>query len=333
MRATPASGRWRVPERAIILRRPPPSSASRPPVSILDHRPRSVSELIDAAIAVVRRHFARYALIAACCVVPAQVAQSVIITTMDVRLGDPTNPDFAAMGALALVAILFVALAESALAIAVARSWEGHDDVDVGAALRGGLARWIPAFLSVVLKYVVLVLFGVVGFVAGIAIMAGVSLATGLSPDPRSPVTLLGVLLVMVIGGLTALPAIGRLAVVPMTAILERRNPVSALRRSYELTRGYWKHAVGASALAFLIVVIPYIGASLLAGLLGQQIVEQLVGVAVSVVLTPVYVASLTALYYDLRIRKEGFDLEVMASRLATAVPDAGPDVPATGGA
>ena len=40
-----------------------------------------------------------------------------------------------------------------------------------------------------------------------------------------------------------------------------------------------------------------------------------------------------TLLYYDLRIRKEGFDLELMASRLATAVPDAGPDLPVTRGA
>ena len=108
---------------------------------------------------------------------------------------------------------------------------------------------------------------------------------------------------------------------------------VGALSRSNQLTKGLWKHSVGVSALAFLIAVVPYLGATLLAGEFGSRIVQQIVGMVMSVILTPIYVASLVALYYDLRIRKEGFDLELMASELATAVPDAGPDLPIVRGA
>ena len=311
----------------------PPSPPPVPPLPSLDHRPRSVSELIDAAIALVRRNVARYALVAAICLVPAQVLQLVIVRVTGVDFTNATTPDFGALGAILAVSLLFFALLEASLAAAVAQSWEGRDEVDVGSALRTGLRRWIPALVAIVLKYVVLVAFAMVGFVVGMIIMIGVLLASGGTPSPTDPLMFALGAVVMVVGALAALPAIGRLAVVPLTTILERTNPLAALRRSNQLTRGLWKHSVGASAMAFLIAIVPYFGASLLASLLGSQIVEQVVGVVVSVLLMPVYVASIVALYYDLRIRKEGFDLELMANRLATAVPDAGPDVPATSGA
>jgi hypothetical protein len=301
-------------------------------VSSLDHRPRSVSELIDAAIALVRRHFVRYCLVAACCLVPAQVIQLVVVKVTGLDFTNPTRLDFGAMGMVLAVSLAFVALLESALAAAVAQTWTGSDEVDVPAALKAGLVRWVPALVAIVLKYLLLFALGMLGLLVGIMLMVGVMLATG-RKQPNDPLIIAFVVVSMVVGALAALPAIGRLAVVPLTTILERTNPVAALVRSNQLTRGLWKHAVGVSALAFVIAIVPYLGASLLAGVVGSQIVQQVVGVVASVVLTPVYVASLTALYYDLRIRKEGFDLELMASRLATTVPDAGPDAPATRGA
>lgn len=299
----------------------------------LDHRPRSVSELIDAAIALVRRNAVRYALVAAICLVPAHVVEVAIMRVTRVDLTNTTTPDFGALGAIVAVSIIFLALLEGALAAAVAQSWEGRDEVDVASALRVGLRRWLPTLLAIVLKYALLVAFALVGFAVGMIAMVGVMVGMKGTWSPTDPLMYALVGLVMLLGAFAALPAIGRLAVVPLTAILEPNNPLDALRRSSQLTRGLWKHAVGTSAMAFLIAIVPYLGASLLAGLLGSTILEQAVGVVVSVLLMPVYVASLVALYYDLRIRKEGFDLELMANRLATAVPDAGPDAPATSGA
>ena len=331
----PSRGRWRIGGTGshLVAPRATRRRSRPPPVPPLDHRPRSVSELIDAAIALVRRNIARYAIVAAVCLVPAQVLQLVIVRVTGVDLSNASTPDFGALGAILVVSLVFFALLEASLAAAVAQSWEGRDEVDVALALRTGLRRWIPTLLAIVLKYVLLVAFAMVGFVVGMIIMIGVLVARGETPSPTDPLMFALGGVVMLVGALAALPAIGRLAAVPLTAILERNHPVAALRRSNQLTRGLWKHAVGTSAMAFLIAIVPYLGASLLASLLRSQIVEQVVGAVVSVLLLPVYVASLVALYYDLRIRKEGFDLELMASRLATAVPDAGPDVPATSGA
>ena len=214
----------------------------------------------------------------------------------------------------------------------MAQSWNGRDDVDVPAALRAGLRRWVPALTAIVLKYLLLFALAMIGFIVGMMVLIGVMLATGRRDAPDALMFVV-VGLVMLVGGLATLPAIGRLAVVPTTAILEPRGPVGALARSNQLTKGLWKHSVGVSALAFLIAVVPYLGATLLAGEFGSRIVQQIVGMVMSVILTPIYVASLVALYYDLRIRKEGFDLELMASELATAAPDAGPDLPIVRGA
>ena len=62
----------------------------------------------------------------------------------------------------------------------------------------------------------------------------------------------------------------------------------------------------------------------LLATATGSQIGQQFAGIVVTVLLTPIYVGALTALYYDLRIRKEGYDIEVMSQALGVAsAPDA----------
>jgi hypothetical protein len=299
----------------------------------LDHRPRSVSELIDVAIALVRRNVVRYAIVAAVCLVPAEVAQLVVVRARGVDLTNATDPDFVGLGMIVAVSVTFLALLEAALAAAVSQSWEGREEVDVGAALRMGLRRWVPALVAIVLKYAILVAFALAGVIVGVIISTGVVIARGGAGSPSDPVFMVIAVATLLLSAVVALPPIGRLALVPLTAVVEPGGPLAALRRSNQLTRGLWKHAVGVSALAFLIAIVPYLGASLLAGLSGSQIVQQVVGLMVSVILTPVYVASLVALYYDLRIRKEGFDLELMASRLAAAVPDAGPDVSATSGA
>lgn len=61
-------------------------------------------------------------------------------------------------------------------------------------------------------------------------------------------------------------------------------------------------------------------GAGALHGLsLRDQIVEQVTGGFVEVILTPFLLSVLTVLYYDLRVRKEAFDIELLARNLGYA--------------
>ena len=295
---------------------------------LLDHRPRSASELIDAGFALARRDYVRYCLIAAIGVAPWQVARLVVVrlTGADLSAQAQAVGDLGPLAIVGAVALVFYAFVEAALAVAVSAEYEGTA-LHLPDALTTGLRRWLPVLLSILLKYVIMVAFAIGGMLVGLVIDIVLSLTLGIDA-PDSPVMIALVIFAMLLGVLAALPAIGRYAAVPMTAALEPLGPFAALRRSRELTRGLWKHAVGVSALAWVIVAVPSLGVSLLASQLGPPIVEQLAGIVVTVLLSPIYVASLVALYYDLRIRKEGFDLELMANRLAPPEPDAGTGAP-----
>jgi hypothetical protein len=105
--------------------------------------------------------------------------------------------------------------------------------------------------------------------------------------------------------------------------LLERIGPARALRRSFRLVRGRWWPTAGALLVGYLLIsilgalvtaaimVIPAVVAedNTLAGALGA-VVGGTVG---SVLTTPYSAAVVTLLYFDLRVRKEGLDLQLIA--------------------
>jgi hypothetical protein len=52
-----------------------------------------------------------------------------------------------------------------------------------------------------------------------------------------------------------------------------------------------------------------------------DAIVRSVANIATSVVVTPFSAAVITVLYFDARVRKEGFDLELMARRIGVEPP------------
>jgi hypothetical protein len=54
---------------------------------------------------------------------------------------------------------------------------------------------------------------------------------------------------------------------------------------------------------------------------LPQRILNQAVSGVTNIVVQPIQLGTVTLLYYDLRIRKEGFDLERLARTLQTEPP------------
>jgi hypothetical protein len=91
-------------------------------------------------------------------------------------------------------------------------------------------------------------------------------------------------------------------------------GPAGALQRSWTLTRGYRGKVFLAMLVTFLIFSIPFVGLGMLAAVFGGGgLIFAIVTVALSVLITPLIYVTLTVLYYDLRVRKEGFDLEMLA--------------------
>ena len=160
--------------------------------------------------------------------------------------------------------------------------------------------------------------------------------------------------------GLLWLVAATQLLFLPQALLLEGRGPIGAMRRSGDLVGGYGFRVFGCLLLlgmvlfvislglrlplAYLVDTVLNIapGAAALSGGGGngaanaqQQVVSLISSGLAHLLLIPFIVCVVTVLYYDLRIRKEGADIELLAVELGypplSALGPFLPPVPAYG--
>ncbi|HKH94784.1 MAG TPA: hypothetical protein VKA54_23450 [Gemmatimonadaceae bacterium] len=142
------------------------------------------------------------------------------------------------------------------------------------------------------------------GSVIAVAIMSGLLIGLGT--------------LLLVIPGIIA--AVWTMVATPVAAIEGRRNS-DALGRSRELARGQFWHVLGTTLLVWAIVIALMIGAAIALGLvfglfgLPDRITD-MVGELAMVPLFPLIGVAVAMLYYDLRVRSEGADVQAMVEAL-----------------
>lgn len=215
-------------------------------------------------------------------------------------------------GVVALVQWLVIEpLATAAMTGAVSDLYLGRRS-SLWSAYRGVLRR-----LAAVLGVTALLLLAGIGAIA--AVVALVTLL-GLALGPAGAG--LGVLLVPGAAILAAI-AFTRLTFAMPAVIIERCAAVEALRRSWGLVRGSTGRIFG---ILLLVTIITGVITALLTGLLqvGTQfgdaatrlVLQQLVALVATVLVQPVTLIVVVLLYYDQRIRREAFDIEMLASTL-----------------
>lgn len=118
--------------------------------------------------------------------------------------------------------------------------------------------------------------------------------------------------------------------------VAENLGPLEALSRSWRLTKGNVLRALGYQILLYLIttlvlampvaliqqIIILLLPTSSLAA---ATAASNMVAASLSIVWTPFSVAAIVLLYYDLRVRHEGFDLELRVAEMEQRLPP--PDV------
>jgi hypothetical protein len=122
-------------------------------------------------------------------------------------------------------------------------------------------------------------------------------------------------------------------AVAVPVLLLEDVRGRKALRRSRLLVRGRWWSTAAALLLSTLLqtivnLVFTGVGTALVAAAdneLADAVVNTVLGTAASVFTTPFAAAVTAVLYFDLRVRKEGFDLEMLARQVGVDPTDVGP--------
>jgi Uncharacterised protein family (UPF0259) len=126
--------------------------------------------------------------------------------------------------------------------------------------------------------------------------------------------------LLLIFPGLILLSGLA-LSSVAMVVELPARA-TDAMRRSWQLSLGYRFKIFGAIVLAGLLFLAPSLAIAGIWGALGSAgngLSARVVGELIQILVYPYFYTVLTLLYYDLRVRKEGFDLEVLSASMQPA--------------
>jgi len=142
------------------------------------------------------------------------------------------------------------------------------------------------------------------GSVIAVSIMSGILIGLGT--------------LLLVIPGI--LIAVWTVVATPVAAIEGLKNS-SALKRSRDLARGQFWHVLGTMLLAWIIVMVLVFGLAIALGLLFGLVavperLTQMLTQLLMVPLFPLIAVTASLLYYDLRVRGEGADVQAMVDAL-----------------
>jgi hypothetical protein len=252
-------------------------------------RPLTVGEILDTSFSLYRRHFGALATVALVCTgIPL-----VLRMFLEASGGFLANLTLGILYALSLVVLNLVATA--ATVFIVSESYLGRP-----LSARDALRRATPYMGRILVCSLLMAMAVGLGFL--LLFIPGVILAVGLA---------------------LAIPAV----------VLEPGISASgALSRSWELTRGARWRIFGLGITLLVMLYVPIVAITgLLAFLLptsagmfsggGSAWVVAVVAIGglVQMFIYPLFYCVLTVTYYDLRVRKEGFDLELLASTLQSA--------------
>jgi hypothetical protein len=231
------------------------------------------------------------------------------------RPATPTEGDFTRLAGIfgrlalffivaALAAIVLLSAQSASLIEAAAARYLGRP-MTVGEAFGAGLAAaprvifaGIAVFVAIVGMWVVLAIVFVVarnGIVIGVGVIAGIVATFFLFAS---------------------------WLVAPVVATLERKGPIAALRRSWGLSSGHRWRILGLQILLAILqgVISTLISFVFVAAFVGDAtvriIAQNVVNVVATVAWAPVEWAAFTVFYFDLRVRKEAFDLQLAAEAL-----------------
>jgi len=241
-------------------------------------RPLSLGEVLDVGFGLYRMRFPALLVIAvACRLLP-------ILIGVYLDAGELTPLNFGLRLGASLLALVFSAVAVAASTFVVSEAYLGRE-ISAGAALSGALTfTWR---------------------------LVGISLLTSL-------VVGLGLLL-FIVPGLILLTGF---LLSPVAAVLEGRRALAAMRRSWELTVGHKSKVFFVLLVSFLLLMLPLLAVGALGGLFGMgeggasDLAVLVLPLVIQVFVYPFVYVVQTVLYYDLRVRGEGFDLDLLAATL-----------------
>jgi hypothetical protein len=304
----------------------------------------STGELLDRTFRLYKDHFKLFLGIAT--LGPAAMLAFQLLTAASTTLPGATGnqaragayPAAFGVGVIAGVVIMLagMALAHAATVRAVAAVYLGRQ-ISIGAsygALKGRVWRVLGLFFAIIF------LVGLCGFVIIAAAVALGSLAVlGGAQAGRTGAVAGGLvgIAAAVIGGLLAIAVYVRYSLSIQACVVEDQGIRGSMRRSVFLCKGSRGRVLAIYFVFGILAWIVSIGLGGLAGGISVLIPNKIAGFViiylasfVSGSLTgPLATIGMSLLYYDERVRKEAFDLQLMMATLDETAPGAPVPVPA----
>jgi len=297
----------------------------------VDLRPMSLGELLDRTFSLYKQHFWLFIGVTALPFVFLLLLQLAGNAFQGEQLGamqtgqiSPSLMGGAIAGAsvIVIVYILMACAAQAATIFAVSDVYLGNE-----ATVKGSFAQVGTKLLRILGIFLVIFCMAV-----GAAIVAGICFAILV----RAPALLF---LMFLAGFVVAIYFFCRIAVAVPVAMLEDAGPTKAIGRSFELTKGF---AGQIFLICLLVGIIAIVGSIILNVLflggafsavrehrqvpMGTTILYQIFAFGEQVLIGPIGTIAISLMYYNLRVRKEAFDVQhLMASMGEAPSPGARP--------
>lgn len=267
-------------------------------------RPMGIGDILDETFRLYRENFVLFLAIVAIIEVPAQIINLLLTLSIPIpttgtsgeamtssQLNALTNATAARTGLTSLTSLVTTfatAIMTAALAVAISNRYLGRP-ATLGDSYRATLNRLGALLVAILWSGLRLILM---------------------------TVTIIGIPFAIYFGVAWSL--------LSQVVMLENVSGAGASRRSRELVRGYWWKTVGLLIVVLLLTGVLSSIPALIAGaafgagagsLSARLLVIGIVSLIIGVFARPIQIIATTLLFYDLKIRKEAFDLEAMAQQ------------------
>jgi hypothetical protein len=290
--------------------------------------PRSATEIVDGAVQLIRPEFGYFLRIAAIGAIPALLQAVITLIAFPAAPLDPAamlRREYT-MLPLSLLTYAFATVQSGAILGAALALLRGQALPTVWEAFLIAFRRFFPLLGANLLLILVAVIVAlpVVAVLVFVAAASGTGLAAMLGTGSTGTVLAAAIALVVLLATLIAmLTVFARSAVMTSLVIAETLGPIQAFRRAHYLSAGSYLRLAATYGLVLLIIGVVYFVLAMVALTLRDQ--QQLVQALLSVLIIPVVPilgAIMLLTYADLRVRREGADLDAALDAM-TGLPAA----------
>jgi len=286
-----------------------------------------LGEILDGSFNIYRRHFGlfmRLSLILVWLPTAAGIYLNLRFSNSPFELINLLEQNIAgSIGIFLLLLVVWTAcslLLKAGTIRVISDSYLSHEP-ELGASLRFGVDKIIPLLLVALSKTLLLILLYVAaGLVVALLYFMGRMLGPGVAGLLVFAGAVSAVWLVVWIACAYAMTT-------PIVVLEDLTSSFDAFGRSWELTRGARGKIAGTIVVTWLISqFLPQLVIGGISGALGVAGNESLqpafvvVASLLGIVLAPIVPCALTLLYYDLRVRREAFDIQVLSEQLGMGI-------------